>query len=101
MLGYAKLCYSYAQLCSIMLHIMPIMLDYANYALCSDSAIMPKSNAGIIGLAQVALGDGVVWCVAYSAAAASPPACLRMLSARLASWRGGTTGVGDYESILG
>ena len=52
MLGYAKLCYSYAQLCSIMLHIMPIMLNYANYALCSDSAIMPKSNAGIIGLAQ-------------------------------------------------
>ena len=47
MLGYAKLCYSYAQLCSIMLHIMPIMLDYANYALCSDSAIMPESNAGI------------------------------------------------------
>jgi len=29
------------------------MLNYANYALCSDSAIMPKSNAGIIGLAQV------------------------------------------------
>ena len=28
-------------------------LDYANYALCSDSAIMPKSNAGIIGLAQL------------------------------------------------
>ena len=27
-------------------------LNYANYALCSDSAIMPKSNAGIIGLAQ-------------------------------------------------
>ena len=52
MLGYAKLCYSYAQLCSIMLHIMPIMLNYADYALCSDSAIMPKSNAGIIGLAQ-------------------------------------------------
>ena len=37
-----------------MLRIMPIMLNYAtsNYALCSDSAIMPKSNAGIIGLAQ-------------------------------------------------
>ena len=32
--------------------IMPIMLNFANYALCSDSAIMPKSNAGIIGLAQ-------------------------------------------------
>ena len=29
-----------------------IMLNYANYALCSNSAIMPKSNAGIIGLAQ-------------------------------------------------
>ena len=59
MLGYAKLCYSYAQLCSIMLHIMPIMLDYANYALCSDSAIMPKSNAGIIGLAQTSRGAEV------------------------------------------
>ena len=47
MLDYAKLCCSYAQLCSI-------MLNYANYALCSDSAIMPKSNAGIIGLAQPA-----------------------------------------------
>ena len=29
-------------------------LNYANYALCSDCVIMPKSNAGIIGLAQAA-----------------------------------------------
>ena len=36
MLNYARLCY-----------------NYANYALCSDCVIMPKSNAGIIGLAQV------------------------------------------------
>ena len=42
---YAKIMLNYAKLC-------PIMLNYANYALCSDSAIMPKSNAGIIGLAQ-------------------------------------------------
>ena len=39
---------------------MPPMLNYArlgyyyaNYALCSDCVIMPKSNAGIIGLPQV------------------------------------------------
>ena len=36
MLNYARLCY-----------------NYANYALCSDCVIMPKSNAGIIGLPQV------------------------------------------------
>ena len=35
MLNYARLCY-----------------NYANYALCSDCVIMPKSNAGIIGLPQ-------------------------------------------------
>ena len=29
------------------------MLSFGNYALCSDSVIMPKSNASIIGLAQV------------------------------------------------
>ena len=28
------------------------MLNNANYALCSDCVNMPKSNAGIIGLAQ-------------------------------------------------
>ena len=28
------------------------MLSFGNYALCSDSVIMPKSNASIIGLAQ-------------------------------------------------
>ena len=28
--------------------------NYADYALCSDSAIMPKSNAGIIGPPQTA-----------------------------------------------
>ena len=32
--------------------------NYANYALCSDSAIMPESNAGIIGLAQPTLEIG-------------------------------------------
>ena len=36
MLNYARLCY-----------------NYANYALCSDCVIMPKSNAGIIGLPQI------------------------------------------------
>ena len=35
-----------------MLIYMLNMLNYANYALCSDCVIMPKSNAGIIGLAQ-------------------------------------------------
>ena len=39
-------------LCSRGAKIMLNMRIYANYALCSDSAIMPKSNAGIIGLAQ-------------------------------------------------
>jgi len=37
------------------------MLNYANYALCSDSAIMPKSNAGIIGLAQLSDPPPQLW----------------------------------------
>ena len=48
MLNYAV----YANLFSRGAKIMLNVLNYANYALCSDSAIMPKSNAGIIGLAQ-------------------------------------------------
>ena len=50
MLNYAV----YANLCSRGAKIMLNLRNYANYALCSDSAItsMPESNAGIIGLAQ-------------------------------------------------
>ena len=51
MLLYAKLCHpvlNYARLCQ----------NYANYALCSDCVIMPKSNAGIIGLPQATI-DGI------------------------------------------
>ena len=48
MLNYAV----YANLCSCGAKIMLNLRNYANYALCSDSAIMPESNAGIIGLAQ-------------------------------------------------
>ena len=43
----------YANLCSCGAEIMLNLRNYANYALCSDSAIMPESNAGITGLAQV------------------------------------------------
>ena len=48
MLNYAV----YANLCLRDAQIMLNALNYANYALCSDSAIMPKSNAGIIGPPQ-------------------------------------------------
>ena len=53
MLNYAV----YANLCLRDAQIMLNALNYANYALCSDSAIMPESNAGIIGLAQH-IGEG-------------------------------------------
>ena len=43
-----------------MLIYMLNMLNYANYALCSDCVIMPKSNAGIIGLAQPSCRLGAV-----------------------------------------
>ena len=43
MLNYAV----YANVCSRDAKIMLNLRNYANYALCSDSAIMPKSNAGI------------------------------------------------------
>ena len=48
MLNYAV----YANLCLRGAKMLLNLRNYAIYALCSDSAIMPKSNAGIIGLAQ-------------------------------------------------
>ena len=36
----------------VALNFMLNLRNYANYAVCSHSAIMPESNAGIIGLAQ-------------------------------------------------
>ena len=43
------------------------MRIYANYALCSNSAIMPKSNAGIIGPPQWR-ADGLIpgQCLAFA-----------------------------------
>ena len=37
----------------VALNFMLNLRNYANYAVCSHSAIMPESNAGIIGLAQM------------------------------------------------
>ena len=37
----------------VALNFMLNLRNYANYAVCSHSAIMPESNAGIIGLAQI------------------------------------------------
>ena len=48
MLNYAV----YANLCLRGAKMLLNLRNYANYALCSDSAIMPKSNAGIIGPPQ-------------------------------------------------
>ena len=47
---YATFMLLYAKLCHPMLNYARLCYNYANYALCSDCVIMPKSNAGIIGL---------------------------------------------------
>ena len=44
----------------VALNFMLNLRNYANYAVCSHSAIMPESNAGIIGLAQVSARTAVV-----------------------------------------